>query len=124
MGTFLSVCIPKTIKRNWRRKYKEARFLLGQLRSLERTYSALMKRLEQPPGIPVSHPTPSFWLDNPSPIADYSIPDGKFPTYADVVIIGSGITGMSVARTLVGAGRGLKVVMLEARAACSGATGR
>jgi glycine/D-amino acid oxidase-like deaminating enzyme len=41
---------------------------------------------------------------------------------ADVVIVGSGITGAFAARELVKGGR--KVVMLEAREACWGATGR
>jgi glycine/D-amino acid oxidase-like deaminating enzyme len=47
---------------------------------------------------------------------------------ADVVIVGSGITGASVARTVLREGEklgaGVKVVMLEARGVCSGATGR
>jgi glycine/D-amino acid oxidase-like deaminating enzyme len=49
------------------------------------------------------------------------------PNYADVVIIGSGIAGTAIARTLLDhqyKGSPLRVVMLEARDVCSGATGR
>ena len=43
---------------------------------------------------------------------------------ADVVIIGSGITGTSVAYNALSRESALNVVMLEAREVCSGATGR
>jgi glycine/D-amino acid oxidase-like deaminating enzyme len=69
-------------------------------------------------------------MDPPSPIAKHGA-EATIPEYADVVIIGSGITGTSVARTLIdydekhrGDNRPLQIVMLEARDACSGATGR
>lgn len=116
--------MPNSVVRGWKRNYRYIRFFIGEIRSLERTYSALLKRLQESPGVPVSRPTASFWHDDPSPIADYVPPDGRLPQYSDVVIIGSGITGTSVARVLVDSGKGLKVTMLEARAACSGATGR
>ena len=124
MGSILSVCAPSAVMRGWKRSYRYLRFFIGEIRSLERTYSALMTRLQQSPGLPVSHPTASFWHDHPSPIADHTPPEGRFPQYADVVIIGSGITGTSVARVLIDSAKGLKVAMLEARATCSGATGR
>jgi len=41
-----------------------------------------------------------------------------------VVIIGSGITGTAAARTLLANSPDLRVAMLDAREACSGATGR
>ena len=48
------------------------------------------------------------------------------PHYADIVIVGSGITGASAARYLAEDARAnrLSIVMLEAREACWGATGR
>lgn len=48
------------------------------------------------------------------------------PTDVDIVIIGSGITGRSVANTLLDlpAAAGLRITTLEARAAVSSATGR
>lgn len=50
----------------------------------------------------------------------------ELPSEADVVIVGSGITGASAARFLAEdeRARDLSVVMLDAREACWGATGR
>lgn len=46
------------------------------------------------------------------------------PTEADVVVVGCGITGANAARFLSESGKGLKVVVLDAREVCWGATGR
>ena len=78
---------------------------------------------------PVSNPTVSYWQDPPdAEIADYRSSE-VLPEEVDVLIIGSGITGASVAWGLLGEGQGTeegkkKVCMLEARQVCSGATGR
>lgn len=49
----------------------------------------------------------------------------ELPKTADVVVVGSGITGSFAARELVlRGGDGLDVVVVEAREACWGATGR
>ncbi|KAG6335672.1 hypothetical protein ID866_3406 [Astraeus odoratus] len=90
-------------------------------------YSVLQERLQQSPGLPVDNPSRSFWMHPPSPIATHC---SDVPEYADFVIIGSGITGTSVARRLLegcqeaGIMDHVRLVMLEARDACSGATGR
>ncbi|KIK22144.1 hypothetical protein PISMIDRAFT_514201 [Pisolithus microcarpus 441] len=93
------------------------------------------------PGLPIAEPTRSFWTYPPSAILARLVqdPDGNqcaaVPEYADVVVIGSGISGASFVRTLLNADRRrvnkgehehkrLSVVMLEAYDACSGATGR
>ncbi|KAB2570633.1 Gamma-glutamylputrescine oxidoreductase [Lasiodiplodia theobromae] len=74
------------------------------------------------PGVPVPHPTQSFWLSSPHPLANHQSP---WPTHAvDVAIIGSGITGTNIARTLLQKQPNLRIVVLEARSLCSGATGR
>ncbi|KAJ0415431.1 FAD dependent oxidoreductase-domain-containing protein [Aspergillus carlsbadensis] len=84
------------------------------------------------PGLPTTNPTSSFWLRTPHPsLAKSQSPE--LPREADVVIIGSGVTGTSIARTLL-TSRKLHsgspspsrpaVAILEARDACSGATGR
>jgi hypothetical protein len=90
-----------------------------------RAFQTIQERIQRSPGFPLPNPTRSFWSYPPSPIATHS---SQFPTYADFVIIGSGITGASVARRLLnnlhGEGHNAKVLMLEARDACSGATGR
>ncbi|EJD04507.1 FAD dependent oxidoreductase [Fomitiporia mediterranea MF3/22] len=104
-------------------RVKVLRIAVKQVLALSASYERLQKRIQQDPGLPVPNPTHSFWHDVPSPISTH-IPD-SLPRYADVVIIGSGITGASVARTLFReGGSDLKVLMLEARETCSGATGR
>ncbi|KAI5892836.1 DAO-domain-containing protein [Schizophyllum commune H4-8] len=122
------------------------------LSSLYTSYSRLTSCLALSPGIPVSNPTLSFWTVPPSRISKENSgachsddlegtrllagfntsdegshdPDNapKLPSYADVVIIGSGITGTSVARALLMSGKPLRILMLDARDACDGATGR
>ncbi|KAJ3560323.1 hypothetical protein NP233_g10911 [Leucocoprinus birnbaumii] len=86
--------------------------------------------------LPVSNPTKSFWIDTPNanPLAREGStgPLGFGDEDIDVCIIGSGITGVSAAYHLqrsfgVGAtetGVERKIVILEAREFCSGATGR
>ncbi|KAI5992876.1 FAD dependent oxidoreductase, partial [Pisolithus albus] len=93
------------------------------------------------PGLPIAEPTRSFWTYPPSAILSRLVQDSDgsrcaaVPEYADVVVIGSGISGASFVRTLLNADRQrinkrehehkrLTVVMLEAYDACSGATGR
>ncbi|KAF4458110.1 hypothetical protein F53441_118 [Fusarium austroafricanum] len=75
-------------------------------------------------GLPSAHPTTSYWQEPPSEIA--TIQSADLPSETDIAIIGSGVTGTSVAHTLLNHPRaaGLRITMLEARTACSGATGR
>lgn len=80
------------------------------------------------PGIPIPlrNSTKSFWLKDPHP----TLAKAQSPVLADeadVVIIGSGISGTSIARTILEGGSSgypPKVVILEARDTCSSATGR
>ncbi|CAK7227089.1 hypothetical protein SBRCBS47491_006450 [Sporothrix bragantina] len=82
--------------------------------------------------LPRDHPTTPFWQDPPdAAVADLrSTPE--LPSAVDVVIVGSGITGASIAYHLLGLGKTdnskaslpPSILMLEARQACSGATGR
>lgn len=108
-------------------RVKVLKFAIKELISMNASYERLLKRIYASPGLPVPNPTASFWMDKPSPIATRQ---DKLPEHADIVIIGSGITGTSFARTLFSqlelSGRPItmKVVMLEARETCSGATGR
>ncbi|KAG6827497.1 hypothetical protein H0H92_011550 [Tricholoma furcatifolium] len=80
-------------------------------------------------GLPVSNSTHSFWINTPgaNPLAKEGS-EGNLVDDADIVIIGSGITGVSaayhLARNLNSGGSPSKVVILEARDFCSGATGR
>lgn len=94
-----------------------------------------LNRANADPGIPQSTGTTKcFWLNEPSSIATKK--SSSLPEDVDVVIIGSGICGTSVAKELLEsncqgdesrpAAHTSKptVMMLEARDLCSGATGR
>mgnify|MGYP002717925568 FL=1 len=74
------------------------------------------------PGLPRPNPTESYWQHIPHALAD--VQSSKLPTDRDFAIIGSGITGLSVARTLLECHPTATVTVLEARTLCSGATGR
>jgi hypothetical protein len=113
----------------------------------------ILKRANSPPGLPVGNPTKSYWLNDPPHPELVDRQSLLLPTEADVVIIGSGITGAAVARSLLYesarkskdyksgdkdkpstspyspndkvASQDLpRVVVLEARSLSSGATGR
>ena len=104
------------------------RSVIRLLLEMKADFEAVEARLKRSPGIPTSAPpnsatTEPFWMVPPAAVADYQTE--AWPEQVDVVVIGSGITGTSVARALLDEHKaGLKVLMLEARAACSGATGR
>jgi hypothetical protein len=90
--------------------------------------ATIQERANLPVSLPVENPTQSFWQDPPDDIATLRC-TAELPPTADVVIVGSGITGATVAWGLLGGEDEAKVrkesvVMLEAREACSGATGR
>ncbi|KAJ6581543.1 FAD dependent oxidoreductase [Mycena capillaripes] len=105
------------------------RLALQSLRAISAAYEELNERIEQSPGIPLPAPSTPYWAIPASPIAQHGADATELPAYADVVIVGSGITGAGFARTLVGltskdADNPPQIVMLEARDACSGATAR
>ncbi|KAI1269940.1 FAD dependent oxidoreductase [Xylariaceae sp. FL1019] len=112
----------------------------------------MLKRANASPGLPISSPTNPYWLEDPPYPELVNIHSKTLPQEADIVIIGSGITGAAVARSILydaaRKGRGKKsrdgdkltpsttedeksissdlprIVVLEARSLCSGATGR
>ncbi|KPM45194.1 hypothetical protein AK830_g1361 [Neonectria ditissima] len=92
--------------------------------------NAALERAHRDPGIPTQKDTTkSFWLKDKHPGADNFQTNNAAPATVDVAIIGSGITGLSVAHTILGAAgeNGCpthSVMVLEARDLCSGATGR
>ena len=81
------------------------------------------KRASIPPGLPRDHPTTSYWQDPPDEIADLRTTP-ELPSQADIVIVGSGVSGATTAYNLLSADPNLKIVLLEARQAASGASGR
>lgn len=102
------------------------RFAYHTVKDLINEYDVLLKRISPSPGIPQLNASIPYWTIPLSPIARQGH-DVPLPSDADIVIIGSGITGTSVAKALLEQDRGtepLKIVMLDARDACSGATGR
>ncbi|RSL94094.1 hypothetical protein CDV31_014453 [Fusarium ambrosium] len=81
-------------------------------------------RISLPAGLPSENPTSSAWQYPPADVAKAQ--SSTLPAITDVAIIGSGITGTSVAHTMLNhpSAAGLRITILEARNACSGATGR
>ncbi|KAL4903575.1 hypothetical protein BDW74DRAFT_36665 [Aspergillus multicolor] len=73
------------------------------------------------PGLPLPNSTQPFWLSSPSPLAKFRSP---WLEQADVVIIGSGMTSVSLCRSLFAKCPELSIIVIEARDLCSGATGR
>jgi glycine/D-amino acid oxidase-like deaminating enzyme len=78
--------------------------------------------LEQDPGLPRTNPTSSYWQ---TPLHKLShIQSSSLPSRTEIAVIGSGITGASVTKTILENHPTAQVTVLEARTICSGATGR
>lgn len=103
--------------------FSRIRLAIREFLALSTSYKALAERIKKSPGLPVQNSSLSFWTVPPSTIARHL---SDLPAHADVIIIGSGLTGTSCARTLLdhASQRPLQVVMLDARDACTGASGR
>lgn len=82
-------------------------------------------RAHIPVGPPVNNPLPSYWHEPKSPLANVIEPETDHKTqHYDYAIIGSGISGAMIAYNLIKSSPKARIVMLEAREICSGATGR
>jgi hypothetical protein len=118
------------------------RALLAEIVASNAAFKPVLERIRASPGLPVPNPTTPFWAQNPPFPALVNI-GGNTRFFADeaedgrvldVVIIGSGMTGAGAAWGLLkgnakgGSSAALcpmpRVLMLEARSICSGATGR
>ncbi|KAK2605978.1 hypothetical protein QQS21_003604 [Conoideocrella luteorostrata] len=76
--------------------------------------------------LPVPKATSPYWLSEPHPLASFRSSE-TVPQEVDIAIIGTGLSGVATAYHIFkryGAGRKPSVTLLEARDACSGATGR
>lgn len=73
------------------------------------------------PGLPHTNPTQPFWQEPAHAL--FNVQSPALAPSADIVIIGSGITGCSIAKHIL-ENSDLSVVVLEARNLCSGATGQ
>ncbi|VUC31515.1 unnamed protein product [Clonostachys rosea] len=87
-------------------------------------YECVKEAIVCPPGLPRANPTISSWQSPPDAVSN--VRSAVLPEEVDIAIIGSGITGCSAARTIAGhqVGSTMRVAVLEARTAVSGATGR
>jgi monoamine oxidase len=74
--------------------------------------------------LPVQNRTHPFWLSEPDPVLATHQSSEELPETADVVIVGSGLSGAMTGYYLLKGDPSLKVVMLEAAEVCSGATAR
>ncbi|KAJ9605727.1 hypothetical protein H2200_009576 [Cladophialophora chaetospira] len=80
---------------------------------------------EVPKGFPQPNPTISYWQLPEHALAHHrTTPSLPTSTTFDYVIIGSGVSGAAVAYKLLSQDPSLSVLMLEARTAASGASGR
>ncbi|PVH91241.1 FAD dependent oxidoreductase-like protein [Periconia macrospinosa] len=78
-----------------------------------------------PVGPPISNPLPSYWTSPKSPLSATIEPSTASPsTPYDYAIIGSGISGTLTAYNLLLSHPGSRIILLDAREICNGATGR
>lgn len=83
----------------------------------------LITQIYTDPGLPKQNPTVPAWQRPTHELSHVQSP--QLAKTADFVIIGSGITGLGVAKTLLeNSGEDKKVVILEARTLLDGATSR
>jgi hypothetical protein len=103
--------------------FSRIKLVIDLIRQLDGEYRAVRERIDKSPGLPVDTPTVPFWTVPPAQLPIDN--DAPLPSHVDVLVIGSGITGVSCTRTLLRHGpQGLRILVLEARDVCSGATGR
>ncbi|GKZ28956.1 hypothetical protein AbraIFM66950_001914 [Aspergillus brasiliensis] len=84
--------------------------------------SKLLELFQQDPGLPRANPTASYWQHSPHKLSN--VKSTSLPPTTDIAVIGSGITGVSVTKTLLEQHENIRVTVFEARTICSGATGR
>lgn len=87
-----------------------------------------MSTRNRPSDLPCPHSSSSFWHTEPNPFLLGHRTTPHLPSEADIVIIGTGITGASIAHHLtlsqLSTTKQLRILLLDAREVCSGATGR
>ncbi|RDA94954.1 hypothetical protein CP533_0187 [Ophiocordyceps camponoti-saundersi (nom. inval.)] len=93
------------------------------LLSLTTRYRQLLQRASAAPGLPAPEATEPYWLTDP-PFPELATVRDPLPATADVVIIGSGIAAAATAHAALELEPDLRIVVVEARQLCSGATGR
>lgn len=76
-----------------------------------------------PCSLPVENPIEPFWLSQRSRLDRHRSTE-TLPDHADLVIVGSGLSGALLAYHLLEQQPSMRIVMLEARETCSGASAR
>jgi hypothetical protein len=100
------------------------------LHALSTEFNQALNRASQSPGLPNPKPVQTYWLNDPPYPELVNITSSSLQRTADVAIIGSGIAGAAVARSVLHERRrgktrtDEKVVVLDARQLSSGATAR
>lgn len=94
--------------------------------SSQSLHQNILAQINDDPKLPRPNPTEAFWQ---MPVHETlsAVQSPTFPRKTDYAIIGSGVTGCSVTKNLLGhpsLPEGATVTVLEARSLCSGATGR
>ncbi|EAW16437.1 NAD(P)/FAD-dependent oxidoreductase [Aspergillus fischeri NRRL 181] len=101
--------------------------VISELSPTKHSFASLLARISSVTP-PVPNPSISYWQEDPPFPNLVDIQSPGLPTTADIVVIGSGISGASLAYTILTQfdKRGIspEIVLLEARDLCSGATGR
>jgi len=103
---------------------------ISLLMAMSDQFSKALRRASQSPGLPNPEPTQTYWLRDPPFPERVNVSSFELPQTVDVAIIGSGIAGAAIARSLLHERRGHdsskneKVIILEARELSSGATAR
>lgn len=109
------------------RVYLDLKAVISELCQTKLAFDSLLARVSNvtPPG---PNPSKSYWQEEPPFPSLVDAQSPVLPTTADVVVIGSGISGASVVYTILhqahNRGDSPRIVVLEARSLCSGATGR
>ena len=107
--------------------YHSTTILVAGIAESSADFKELLERFARP-RLPVENSTKSFWQQRPPFPKLVDIKSDKLPASADIVIIGSGMSGASIAHTILQECRSLditkRVVLVEGRTICSGATGR
>lgn len=129
MGMGMLSCLSRTYCTSTAKRYQSPRphcyiLHINNLTAASGVISIMQSRAAIPPTLPRANPTMSYWQEEPDEIANLQSTN-NVPGTADIVIIGSGISGASIAYDLLSRDATTsEIVMFEARQACSGATGR
>ena len=101
--------------------------IISELSQTKHSFDSLLARISTVTP-PVPNSSLSYWQEDPPFPNLVDVQSPNLPTTADIIVIGSGISGASAAYTILNQSDKLgispEIVVLEARDLCTGATGR